>query len=132
MSVDRISNMLSTIKNCSMSGRDFVEVCYSRECESIAKVLEEKGFLEGVKVFKKEKSSAKMIHIGLVKEDGKAKITEVKRISKPGRRIYKGGKEMRAVLQGLGVLVVSTSRGIMSGSEARKKKLGGEVLCEVY
>jgi len=132
MSVDRISNMLSTIKNCSMSGRDFVEVRYSRECESIAKVLEEKGFLEGIKVFKKEKSSVKMIHIGLVKENGKAKLTEVKRISKPGRRIYKGGKEMRAVLQGLGVLVVSTSRGIMSGSEARKKKLGGEVLCEVY
>jgi small subunit ribosomal protein S8 len=132
MSVDRISNMLSTIKNCSMSGRDFVEVYYSKECESIAKVLEEKGFLEGIKVFKKEKSSAKMLHIGLVKEDGKAKVTEVKRISKPGRRIYKGAKELRGVLQGLGVLVVSTSRGIMSGTEARKKKLGGEVLCEVY
>jgi small subunit ribosomal protein S8 len=115
-----------------MSGRDFVEVPYSKECESIAKVLEEKGFLEDLKVFKKEKSSAKMLHLGLVKEDGKAKITEVKRISKPGRRIYKGAKELRGVLQGLGVLVVSTSRGIMSGTEARKKKLGGEVLCEAY
>ena len=132
MSVDRISNMLSTIKNCSMSGRDFVEVPYSVQCEAIAKVLEDKGFLEGVKIFKKEKSLQKMLHIGLVKEDGKAKLSEVKRISKPGRRIYKGANELRAVLQGLGVVVVSTPRGIMSGTDARKKKLGGEVICEVY
>jgi len=115
-----------------MSGRDFVEVPYSVQCEAIAKVLEDKGFLEGVKVFKKEKSSQKMLHIGLVKIDGKAKLSEVKRISKPGRRIYKGAKELRGVLQGLGVVVVSTPRGIMSGTDARKKKLGGEVICEVY
>lgn len=132
MSVDRISNMISSIKNGSMATKDFIEVPYSKECEDIAKVLEQTGFLEGVKVFKKEKSFVKMIHLGLAKEDGKIKLTEAKRVSKPGRRIYKGAKELRPVLQGLGVLVISTSRGVMSGNEARKKKLGGEILCEVY
>ena len=132
MSVDRISNMLSSLKNSSMAGRDTLEIRHSKECEEIARVLKQKGFLEEVKVFKKEKSSIKMIHMELAKEDGKIKLSHVKRISKPGRRIYKGSKELTPVLQGLGVLLVSTSRGIMSGGEAYKKKLGGEVLGEVY
>jgi len=115
-----------------MAGRDTLEIRHSTECEEIAKVLKQKGFLEEVKVFKREKSSIKMIHMELTKEDGKIKLSHVKRISKPGRRIYKGSKELRPVLQGLGVLLVSTSRGIMSGGEAYKKNLGGEVLGEVY
>ncbi len=132
MSMDRISNMLSSLKNSSMAGRSTLEIRYSKECESIAKVLKSKGFLEDIKVFKKEKSSIKMIHIEFVKEDGIIKLSHVKRISKPGRRIYRGYKDLKPVLQGLGVLLVSTSRGILSGDEAYKKKLGGEVLGEVY
>ncbi len=132
MSVDRISNMISSIKNSSMAGRNSLEIPHTLECEAIAKVLKQKGFLDEIKVFKKEKSSSKMLHLGLVKEDGVIKLSEAKRISKPGRRIYKGSKEFKPVLQGFGVLIVSTSRGIMDGQEAKKKKLGGEVLCEVY
>ena len=132
MSVDRISNMISSIKNSSMAGRDSLEIPYTSECESVAKVLKQKGFLEEVKVFKKEKSSTKMISIKLAKDGDNIKLSEAKRISKPGRRIYKGHKELRPVLQGLGVLIVSTSRGIMDGQDAKKKKLGGEILCEVY
>lgn len=132
MSIDRISNMLSSVKNSSMAERDVVEVVYSKECESVAKVLKDKGFFEEVKVFKKEDSSIKMMKIVLAKEDGRIIISHVKRISKPGRRIYRGWKELKPVLQGLGVLIVSTSRGIMSGGEAYKKKLGGEVVGEVY
>lgn len=132
MSVDRTSNMLSAIKNAAMAGRDFIEIRHSKECESIAKVLEEKGYLEGVKSFKQENGGGKMLHIGVTKEEGIAKLSQVKIVSKPGRRIYKKFGELRPVLQGLGVMVISTSRGIMSGQEARKKKLGGEVICEVY
>lgn len=132
MSMDRTSNMLSSIKNIAMAGRDFIEIRHSKECEAIAKVLEETGFLEGVKTFKQENGMGKMLHIGLVKEDGVAKLSQVKIVSKPGRRIYKKFGELYPVLQGLGVMVISTSRGIMSGREARKKKLGGEVICEVY
>ena len=132
MSVDRISNMISTMKNVSMSGREVLEVPYSLECESIAKVLKEKGFVDEVKVFKKEGSSAKMLKIKLSKDGSTIKLSEARRISKPGRRVYKGYQEFKPVLQGLGVLVVSTSRGLMDAQEAKKKKLGGEVICEVY
>jgi small subunit ribosomal protein S8 len=132
MSVDRISNMLSSIKNAAMAGRSSVELRHSKECEAIAKVLEDRGYLEGVKVFKQEDGEGKMLHIDVVKEDGIVKLSQVKIISKPGRRIYKKYEELKPVLQGLGIMVISTSRGIMSGQEARKKKLGGEVICEVY
>lgn len=132
MSVDRISNMVSSLKNCSMSGRAVLEVPYTRECENIAKVLKEKDFIEELKVFKKENSKMKLISIKLSKDGENIKLTEAKRVSTPGRRIYRGHKELKPVLAGLGVLIVSTPRGIMDGREAKKKKLGGEVICKVY
>ncbi len=132
MSVDRISNMVSSIKNSAMADRDVLEIPYTRECEDIAKVLKDNKFIEEIKIFKKEKSSSKMLSLKLLREDGKIKLSQTKRVSKPGMRVYKGHEELRPVLQGLGVLIVSTPRGIMDGRVARKKKLGGEIICEVY
>ncbi|MFC1700080.1 30S ribosomal protein S8 [Patescibacteria group bacterium] len=132
MSMDRISNMLSSIKNASMVKKDFVEVIHSKECENIAKVLEKGGFVAAVKAFKPKETKRKMLRIDLINEEGEAKIRNVKRISKPGKRIYRGVSQLKPVQSGFGLLVVSTSRGVMSGSEAKKKKLGGEVLFEVY
>lgn len=132
MSVDRISNMVSAIKNGSMADRDIVEVPYTKECEAIAKVLKEKGFLDDIKVFKKEKSTSKMLSLKLSRDGETIKLSEAKRVSKPGRRIYKGSQELKPVLQGLGVMIISTSRGVMDAREAKKKKLGGEIICEVY
>jgi small subunit ribosomal protein S8 len=120
------------MKNVSMSGRDVLEVPYSKECESVAKVLKQKGFVEEVKIFKKENSAEKALKIKLSKDGDTIRLSEAKRISKPGRRVYKGYHEFKPVLRGLGVLIVSTSRGIMDAQEAKKKKLGGEVICEVY
>lgn len=132
MSMDRLSNMLSALKNASMAGKPVVEIMYSKECEEVAKVLREKGFLESVRVFKPEKTSVKRIHIELAKADGIFALTETRRVSKPGRRIYRGADEIGTFKRGFGVMVVSTSKGIMSSGEARKKKIGGEILCEVY
>lgn len=132
MSMDRLSNMLSALKNASMAGKPVVEIMYSKECEEVAKVLREKGFLESVRVFKPEKTSVKRIHIELAKADGIFTLTETRRVSKPGRRIYRGADEIGTFKRGFGVMVVSTSKGIMSSGEARKKKIGGEILCEVY
>ena len=132
MSLDRLSNMISSIKNISMSGRDSLEIPFTFECESIATVLKEKGFVEEIKTFKKENSSSKMLKITLTKDGDTVKLSEAKRISKPGRRVYIGYREIKPVLQGLGVMILSTSRGVMDAQEARKKKLGGEVICEVY
>ncbi len=126
--MDHISNMLSSIKNASMIGKAFVEVIHTKECEGIAKLMKDKGFAKNVKVFKpsdKAHKAYKMLHIEL------AEILDVRRVSKPGRRIYKKSSEIGRVVGGYGFAVVSTPRGLMTDSEARKRKLGGEVICKV-
>jgi len=132
MSIDRTSNMISSLKNSAMAGRGVLEIPHTNECESIAKVLKNCNFIEEVRVFKKEGSKSKMLGLTLSKKDDVIRLSQARRISKPGRRVYKRSEELRPVLQGMGVLVISTSRGVMDGREAKKKKLGGEVLCEVY
>ena len=131
MSVDRLSNMLSSLKNAVMAGNDAIETYYSKECENVAKVLKEGGFLEEVKVFKHKDKKYKGLRLELAKTDGEFIVTDVKRISKPGRRVYINAADIKGVAGGHGVLVVSTNRGLMSGGEAKKKKLGGEVICKV-
>ncbi len=123
--------MLSSLKNAAMAGNSFVETFYSKECEGVAKVLKEKGFLDDVKVFKPKGKSHKGLRLDLAKEDGLIKLTEVKRMSKPGRRLYVRSTDITPVSGGHGLVVVSTSRGIMSGQEAKTKKLGGEIICKV-
>lgn len=130
--MDTIANILSTIKNSAMAGRKFTEVPYSKVSEEVLKVLKEKGFLENVKVFKPEGSHFKMMHVDLVYEGGVSKISNIIRISKPGKRVYKGKKELRRVVSGFGISVVSTSQGIMESMEAKKRKLGGEEICKVF
>ena len=129
--MDRISNMLSAIKNAAMALKKSVEVIHTNECEAIAKLLKEKGFLENVKVFKETGKPYKMLHLELAYQAGSPKISQVSRVSKPGRRIYKGSADIKHVVGGYGFSVVSTSRGLMTDAEARKKKLGGEVICLV-
>jgi len=132
MSVDRISNMLSSIKNASMTGNPFVEIPHSNVCEQIAEILKKKKFLENVKVFKEKGDSFKRLRLDIVYDNGVSRITDVKRISKPGRRIYKSSASFRKIAGGFGISVVSTSRGILSSDEAKKRKLGGEVICIVW
>ena len=126
--MDRMSNMLSSLKNAAMAKRPYIEVFYSNKCHEVAKVLQDKGFLTEVKVFKPKEKAYKMLHLALASEN----LSEIKMISKPGRRVYGGKNEFGKVAGGYGVLIVSTSKGVMEAQEARKKKLGGEILCEVY
>jgi small subunit ribosomal protein S8 len=131
--MDQISNMLSTIKNASMVGKKSIEFDYSKLKEEIAQVLKEGGFLSEVKVFKEKDSSIKKLRLDIsYDEEEGSKITEIRRISKPGRRVYLGYSEIRPVAANMGFLVMSTSRGVMTSTDARKKKLGGEVICRVY
>ena len=131
MTTDRLSNLISSLKNASMAKKKVIEVFHSIECEKVAEILKDRGFVTAVKVFKMPKSTAKMIHIELSQDEGVFKLTDARRISKPGRRIYKGAKELRPSAGKFGALVVSTPKGIMDSITARKKNLGGEVLCEV-
>jgi small subunit ribosomal protein S8 len=131
MTTDRLSNLVSSLKNASLAKKGVLEVFHSIECEKVAEILKDRGFVSVVKVFKLPKSTVKKIHIELAETDGVYKLTEAKRISKPGRRIYRGARKLGATAGKFGVLIVSTPKGIMDGVDARKKNLGGEVLCEV-
>ena len=119
--MDHLSNMLSSIKNAAMAGKKSLEVVYTKECEEVAKSFKKNGFLENVKSFKEEGSSFKKLHLDLAYEGGASKVTDVKIYSKPGRRVYKGYKDLGKVLGGYGATVVSTSRGVMDGVEAERK-----------
>lgn len=131
MSQDRISNMLSTIKNASMVGKKAVEIFYSKETENVLKVLQKNGFVKDVKVFKHKASPFKGLHIDLFLGD-EVKFSQIKRLSKPGRRLYISSKEIKPVVGGKGLMVLSTSQGIMDGFSAKKKNLGGEIICKLY
>lgn len=132
MSTDVISNLLSSIRNASMVGKDYLEVPHSNNSEAVAKVLEEAKFLSKVKVFKEKGSVGKSLRLDLIyNEDGDPAISGIRRISKPGRRLYSKSNLLRRIDSKYGVLVVSTPSGVMSGEEARKRKLGGELICEV-
>ncbi len=116
-----------------MVGKKSIEVPYSGECEAILAVLEKGGYLAGVKKFKPKGKKYQALALELsYNEYGLPKITAAERVSKPGRRIYKTSDELGSVMSGFGLLIVSTSRGVMSGAEAKKKKLGGEVICKVW
>ncbi len=133
MSVDRLSNMVSSIKNASMASREFIEIPHSNVCEEVAKVLKNSGFLKEVKVFKEKGKSFKMLRLDIAyEEDGTPKISDIQRVSRPGRRIYRNSSEIRPVAGGYGVAIVSTSRGLVKDFTARNKKLGGEVICKVW
>ena len=131
--MDTIANLLSSIKNASMVRKESIELPFSKLNEGILNILKEKGFVENVKVFKHKDSVIKGLHVDLkYNENNKPLISEAKRVSKPGRRIYMGSKGLEIVRNGFGIGIVSTSRGLMTTDEAKKKKLGGEVICEIY
>ncbi len=126
-----MSNMLSSLKNAAMAKKPAIEIVYSSQCENVAKVLKEKGFISEVKVFKPASTPFKMLHLGLAHDEDVYNISDIRRISKPGRRVFRKSDEIKKVAGGLGVSVVSTSKGVMEGSQAKSRKLGGEVICEV-
>ena len=123
---DPISDMLSRMKNAINAGHARVEFPASKIKASICKVLKEEGYIRGFKVISKDGFVSIKI---LLKEDA---IVGVKRYSKPGLRQYRKYGDMPRVLSGLGTAIVSTSKGVISSRDARKLKVGGEVLCSVW
>lgn len=132
---DPISDMLNRIRNALMVLHPTVSVPFSKLKYEIAKVLEEEGFIE--KVEKKGRKVKKVLEITLKYEKGEIEKTEsvisgLKRISKPGQKIYIKSKEIKPVRGGYGIAIISTPKGMMTSKEARKKKLGGEIICQVW
>lgn len=123
---DPIADTLTRIRNAYMAGHKTVKVPYSGFKEKVLRVLLENGYLSAAK---KEKQDLK---IDLKYKEGKPAITEIQRVSKPSLRAYKRKDKLPYALSGLGVVIVSTNRGVMTAKSARKKGLGGEIICKVW
>ena len=127
---DPIADMLTRIRNAQAVHHERAIFPFSKLKYEIAKVLEKEGFVSKTEV--KGRKIKKTIEIGLKYEGDNPVISTIKRISKPGRRVYLRKSELRPVRQGYGISIVSTSSGVMSDKEAKKKGLGGEIICQVY
>jgi len=127
---DPIANMLTKIRNAMRVNREQVSVKASNICESIAAVLKKEGYIKDFDKVDDGKQGALRITLKYDQE-GCPVINEIKRISKPGRRIYSSVDKLPRVLGGLGVAIVSTSKGVMSDRNCREANIGGEVLCTV-
>ncbi len=130
VSTDPIADMLSRIRNAIAVNRHEVSLPYSAQKERVATILAKNGFLKDVKTVNED--GRKLLLIVINDQDSNAKITEISRLSRPGRRQYVKSREIPVVKRGRGLVVISTSRGVMSGEEAKKQKLGGELICQVY
>ena len=128
--MDSISNMIIQIKNAGIAGHSDVHVPYSKLKHSVAEALKKEGFIKDAE--KETYKSKPVLSLELFLENRMPKIKGVKRISKPSKRVYKKFSEIHAVKSGYGAMIISTSKGIMSGREARKAKLGGEALFLIW
>jgi len=131
---DPIGDMLAKVKNAILAKKEFVDVPPSKEKLEIIKILKNEGFIKNFKKMNDEKNEAKVFFRVFLKYDeaGTCAIFGLKRISKPGRRIYKGYKNLVKLYNGIGINVVSTSTGIITDKKAVEKKVGGEVICSVW
>ena len=128
---DSIADMLTRIRNASSAKHDSVKIPASNMKKAIAQILVDEGYIKGFKV--EDDGKQGMIEIALKYGQNKtAAITGLRRVSKPGLRIYSGCEDMPKVMKGLGIAIVSTSKGVMTDKEARKTNHGGEVLAYVW
>lgn len=130
ITTDPIADMLTRIRNAIMVNKSIVEMPHSKLKETVARILVDYGFLAEVKAV--EANGLKNLAIVINGEGSSATITEVSRLSRPGRRVYIKADAIPTVKRGRGIVIVSTSQGVMSGRDAKAKKLGGELICEVY
>ncbi|WP_299288376.1 30S ribosomal protein S8 [uncultured Tateyamaria sp.] len=128
---DPIADMLTRIRNSQMRGKSVVTTPASKLRVRVLEVLADEGYIRGFEETKGEDGHP-AIEISLKYYEGEPVIRELKRVSKPGRRVYMGVNDIPSVRQGLGVSIVSTSKGVMSDANARSQNVGGEVLCTIF
>lgn len=126
---DPLADMFTRIRNGQMAGKKFVEMPSSKQKVQLAKVLADEGYIAGFAV---DGVAAKaVLHVDLKYYEGKPVIEQIARVSRPGLRVYKKVGKLPRVKQGLGVLIISTSQGVMTDRAARKANISGEVICQV-
>lgn len=133
MLTDPIADMLTRIRNGVRVERPHVEVSTSKVKRGLADVLKREGYIWDWSEVEVEGSPVKQLRVELkYGPNGEKVIQEIKRVSKPGRRVYSKARDLKPVLGGMGITIISTSTGVLSDREARQKNAGGEVICEVY
>lgn len=131
MVTDPIADMLTRIRNAQMTKKETVSMPDSKMKKAIADILLEEGYISGVKQLKGDKEPTLLITLKYDAKNNKV-ITGLKRISKPGLRVHAGCSELPEVLNGLGIAIVSTNKGVMTSKKAKELNIGGEVLCYVW
>jgi len=126
---DPISDFLTRFKNAARAGNEEFTAPYSKIKADIAEVLKQEGYLWKYEVVTGERTELKVSPKFV---DGRPVLTDLKRVSKPGRRHYVGSQDIPRVLSGLGISILSTSKGVMSGASAKRQKLGGEILANIW
>lgn len=129
-STDPVSDMLTRIRNAIAVNKHEIVLPYSRMKESVANILAEKRFID--KVTATGEGIDKTLVITINPESSKPRINEIAKISTPGKRLYVNSREIPKVKQGRGIVIISTSKGLMSGDQAEKEHVGGELICQVY
>jgi small subunit ribosomal protein S8 len=133
MLTDPIADMLTRLRNAVRVERPHVEVSTSKVKRGLADVLKREGYIWDWSEVEHGESPVKQLRIELkYGPNGERVIQEIRRVSKPGRRVYSKAKDLKPVLNGMGITILSTSTGVLSDREARQKNAGGEVICEVY
>jgi small subunit ribosomal protein S8 len=129
--MDPVSDLLTRIRNAHLAKHDRVDVPTSSLKSEICRILRDEGFIRNFKLVEQRPQSVLRIFLEY-DENGTPAISHLRRISKPGRRIYRGADQIRPVLGGRGLGVISTNLGVLSDSQAREQRVGGEILCEVW
>ena len=133
MVTDTIGDFISRIRNAQMRSKKYVTIPSSKMLLDISKILKEEDFIEDfVEEYTGENSTRKEIKIKLKYKDNKPAIQKLVRVSKPGVRVYVGYREIPKVISGYGIAILTTPKGVISGENARKIKVGGELLCKVW
>ena len=134
--IDPIADMLTRIRNAVSAGHTLVAMPSSKLKIEIAKIMKDEGFLEGFDVAETEQSPQKVLRLKIKyvgeRRERRPVISGIERVSKPGRRIYTKKQDIPWVLSGIGVAIISTPKGVMTGARARQLGVGGEILCKVW
>jgi small subunit ribosomal protein S8 len=129
---DTISDMLTRIRNANMVKHQIVQVPATKMSLAIAEILKDEGFIEDFESYEEDKKKYILISLKYIGKVRKPVISKIKRISKPGLRVYSNSKKLPKVLDDLGIAIISTSKGVMTNLKARELGIGGEILCYIW
>ena len=132
MVTDTISDMLTRIRNANMVKHQIVQIPATKMSLAIAKILKEEGFIEDFENYEENKFNYLLLSLKYIGKSREPVICKIKRISKPGLRVYSNSKELPKVLDDLGIAILSTSKGVMTNLKAKELGIGGEILCYIW